>query len=542
MGLAEFLTLKNLSKCAYNHKIQHAPLPGILSHCSIVSPVLMEVFRVPQNIYLVLQWEHKCLELVAEKQMTFEIAVIPKEARISALERSLAEKIDTLHELRHQKAAYMSQLTEANRRITELEIKLTSVQSSLQEKDSVITMMQKSFLDPEDDPFATTTHSSISSTAQLLPPPSSGHPTHHHPPQSHPNHQMHLPPPYPPTSSYNHPLPPPPHHYFPTADSSNGIDGDTTPRDRTGSGSYIEVVSFTTPQPLPNHWSANGPQPRSPGPNIPIRTLPLGGPPAVAQPTYRSKSVSPVKALGGNINGMKPKGAPGNHLTNYPQETPSRRNGYTPLHQSPPTNRYFPNSIHQQRSNSNSAPNSPSVKSTPRKPRISHPNMRLLQVPTSEYTAAVGYRPNHTPNNIRRKCNTGPGAMRRNYKPLPSPRAVKSKTPPPDYRLVTVSGSRGNNKSESPKLAPTKPRHRSVEDMLSTAHEGQGHQRDTPLYHPDSLELFQTLIGDSSNMGRNRGELASSLQLREERSGDSYGGHQHSKSSPSNNFNQILLS
>ena len=459
--------------------------------------------------------------------MTFEVAVIPKEARISALERSLAEKIDTLHELRHQKAAYMSQLTEANRRITELEIKLTSVQSSLQEKDSVIVMMQKSFLDPDDDPFT-----SASSAAQLLPPPPSGHPTHHHhPPQSHPNHhQMHPPPPYPPTSNYSHP--PPQHHYFPTADNSNSIDADATPRNRAGSGSYVEVVPFSAPQPLPNHWSTNGPQPRSPGPTIPLRTLPLG-PPAVAQPTCRSKSVSPVKALGGNINGMKPKGA----HTNYPQETP-RRNGYT-QHQSPPTNRYFPNSIHQQGSNSNSAPNSPSVKSTPRKPRISHPNMRLLQLPASEYTAAGGYRPNHTPNNIRRKCNTGPGGMRRNYKPLPSPRAVKSKTPPPDYRLVTVSGSRGNNKSESPKLTPTKQRHRSVEDILSTAHEGQ---RETPLYHPDSLELFQTLIGDSSNMERNRGELANSLQLRGEGPRDSYGGHQHSKSSPSNNFNQILLS
>lgn len=473
--------------------------------------------------------------------MTFELAVIPKKARISALERSLAEKIDTSHELRYQKAAYLGQLTEANRCITELEIKLTSAQSSLQEKDSVIHMMQKSFLEPEDDPFV---HNNTP-PAHLLPPPPRGHPTLHHPPQSHSSHQMPPPPPYPssppPTSNYHSPHalpPPPPHHYFPTADNQNDGDSQTPSRDRTGSGSYVEVVQISSPQPSSNHWST-APPPRSPGPNVPLRTLPLGSP-AMAQPAYRSQSLSPVKALGGSINGMKPKGVPGNHMPNYPQENTSRRNGYS--YQSPPTSRYFPNPIHQQGNDSSSAPNSPSVKNVPRKPRISHPNMRLLQLPASEYTAAGGYRPNHTPNTTRRKCNTGPGGMRRNYKPLPSPRAVKSKTPPPDYRLVTVSGGKGNNKSESPKLAPSKQRHRSVEDILSTDQEERGQQRDTPHYHPDSLELFQSLIGDSSNMARHRGALASSQQLQGEGAGESYGGHQHSKSSPSNNFNQILLS
>jgi hypothetical protein len=302
------------------------------------------------------------------------------------------------------------------------------------------------------------------------------------------------------------------------------------------------VVPFSTPQQSSNQW-ASGPTPRSPGPNVPLRTLPLGPQAAVAQPIYRSKSVSPVKAMGCSINGMKPKGAHSSHMPNYSQESISRRNGHA--HQSPPTNRYFPNSssIHQRNGNSNSAPNSPNIKTIPRKTRISHPNLRLLQVPASDYTAAGGYRPNHTPNNIRRKCNTGPGGMRRNYKPLPSPRAVKSKTPPPDYRLVTVSGGggRANNKSESPKLAHSKQRHHSVEDILSTDQGRRDQQKDTPLYHPDSLELFQSLIGDSSR--QTRGELERSLQ--EAGQGvESYaaGGHKHSKSSPTSNFNQILLS
>lgn len=446
--------------------------------------------------------------------MTFEIAVIPKEARIAALERSLAEKIDASRELRHQKAGYLSQLTEANRCISDLEIKLTSAQSSLQEKDSVIHMMQKSFLEPEEDPL---THALPPSSLHQLPPPL---PPHHAPPHHHSGNHYQPPPPLPP-----HHLPP----HFPTSETPGGPEHDTTPPhgNRGSLGSYIEVVPYPPQQ--SSHWAISSSNPPR-SPNAPIAS------PAVRRNNYRSQSVSPIKALGGCVNiSSKPRSAP---ASNYVQEggvasSTSRKNGY-----SAPTSRYVPHSLHHCGNCSSSAPNSPNVKSSPRKARISHPNMRLLQVPATDYSG--GFRQNQPHNNIRWKSNTGPGGIRRaNYKPLPSPRAVKSKTPPPDYRLVSVSGGRGGGKQEPPKMLPKKQRHRSVEDMLDRSAFGDGcgqHQDTPPTYPPSSLELFQSLVGQNGGVHNTPGGLVSSLQMGGARGvvSDHYGVHQHSKSSPPN--------
>lgn len=462
--------------------------------------------------------------------------MIPKEARIAALERSLAEKTDTLRELRHQKSTYLSQLTEANRRLAELEIKLTSALSSLQEKDTVIHMMQKSFLEPEDDPYAI-----------MYIPPSS-----HYNPQPHGNHS---PPPHPPPSSgpppplsfnshhppqlhlYNQPHHshlPPPKTCYPMQDKPNTLDREIAQnRGSRGSGSYVDITPFPPPSLSSNHWPIGSATPPK-SPNIPMRNSPLASP-SVHQASYNGL---PVKTL---VNGMKPRGAPSNHSTNYTQEVPSRKNGYS-IHHTPPASRYTPNPIHYHGNNiSSSAPNSPGVKSSPRKPRISHPNMRLLQVPTpADYSSGVGFRQNHTHNNhLCWKSNTGPvGTRRGNYKAFPSPREVKSKTPPPDYRLVSVSGGRGGGKPDPPQVQPTKQRHKSVEDMLGCDYEsGSAPQhQDTP-----SLELFQSLIRQS-----NGGSTQQSVQSPPKRApcccpglegvaNDLSRGHQHSKSSPTNN-------
>ena len=488
--------------------------------------------------------------------MTFEATIIPKEARISALERSLAEKIDTSHELRSQKAAYVSKLTEANRKITELEIKLTSVQSSLQEKDSVIQMMQKSFLEPEDEPFS----------AQL--PPLTAHPPPPHSPLSSSHHPYHHhtdpPPPLP-----HHPPPPPKAYYLATETPVAGWDigGEPVSRDRAASAGYIDMVPYSPPAQSSRHYSAGArasPQPPAPPRSsvVPVRTVPLAQAPSATHQgkNYWKDYSSPVRPATLERVGVKPKSANISSHQSLPQDSGARRNGYV-THSShahnhtPPVNKYFPPSKTTNYSSS-SAPNSPNVKIV-HKPRISHPNLRLLQVPagSNEYSSSGtaggggGYRQNHTLNSIRRKSNTGPGGLRRhNYKPLPSPRAVKSKTPPPDYRLVTVSsGGRNSSKHEPPKMASKKQRHHSAEDMLSTDWEGR-QQKDTPpssQHHPDShQELFQSLIGDSNMAPSRHGNSSSSSSNGSSMQGaggrpaggrPSHGGHQHSKSSPTSN-------
>ena len=521
--------------------------------------------------------------------MSFEATVIPKEARIAALERSLAEKIDTCRDLRHQKATYLGQLTEANRCISDMEIKLSSAQSSLQEKDSVIHMMQKSFLEPDED------------TSHTLPPP----PSHPAPPLHPLPPPHHAPPPL--THHTNHhyqplPPPPPPHTssgaiYFsaPLEGTLGGPEHETRPEQGRGSlGSYTEMVSYAPPPPhtsssvVPNsHWAvASSVTPRSP--TAPVRPSPLTSP-ATRHANYRSQSVSPIKALigggGGGVAVPKPRSAPAAnyvHKGGVVNSSTGRRNGYS-THHTPPTNsRYVHNPLHHHANNSNSAPNSPNVKNSPRKPRISHPNMRLLQVPAAgDYSSGAttaassgGFRQGQghtqTGGNIRWKSNTGPGGSRRtNYKPLPSPRVVKSKTPPPDYRLVSVSGGRGGGGKleSSPKVPAKKQRHRSVEDMLGGSFdrpsfvEGCGHSgrpqgqevHPSTVYPPGSLELFQSLIGQNGGCGGNggggegmynpTGGLVSSLQVTPTVVGGSGGGgmgsnhysiHQHSQSSPTN--------
>lgn len=585
--------------------------------------MLFELFLFPIPC-LTTQWEHKCLELVAEQQMTFEATVIPKEARIAALERSLAEKIDTSRELRHQKASYVSQLTECNRRVADLEIKLTSTQSSLQEKESVIHMLQKSFLEPEEEGAYSSSPSHHHHKQQTHAPPPPPVLSHQHPSQPviPPPHHQHAPPPSstssnPPSSSlppppqhHGHapytahqplPLPPPPPIYFSASKETvlNGSPecGSATPP-HPNRGPYVEMLPYSSPSSIPPPARVMGvatavaaPPPKSPGVVTVIGTSPA--PPTISQPApgndstnYRSQSVSPVKGSGGGVSGgggssnhtPKPRSAPAKYSNYHHKRSTSggtgTKNGYSVHHvptgggATPPTGRYAPSHIHRRHGpSSSSAPNSPNVvkASSPRKPRISHPNMRLLRVPSpgGEYSSSgggggapgVGFRQAHAHNNIRWKSNTGPGATRRpNYKPLPSPREVKSKTPPPDYRLVSVSGASrggsGNCKPDPPKILPRKQRHRSVEDIL----EGSGRhcQQDTPpigqAYSPGSLELFQSLIGQSGGgggkVGGNRHEtqphhnpLLSSLQVMGGAGGmarDHYGLHQHSKSSPTN--------
>lgn len=97
----------------------------------------------------VARWEQKCLELVAEKQMALEAAIIPRyirwvigpmhtymgihlpiipshhcrDSRIAQLERELAHKCDLTEELKRQKAHYIAQIQEVNKALSETEVR-----------------------------------------------------------------------------------------------------------------------------------------------------------------------------------------------------------------------------------------------------------------------------------------------------------------------------------------------------------------------------------------------------------------------------------
>ena len=400
--------------------------------------------------------------------MAFDAAIIPKNARIASLERSLAEKIDVLHEIQQQKISYIGQLTDSKRQMGELNIRLTSAQSSLQEKDSVIQMMQKSFLEPEDD------------GPSITPPQNC---------QERPNC------PDIPCQITELPSSPSPlQSSIQTASTNPKYIVSSTPRNAVRPSSLASAL----------HHSSN----------------------------HSGQPVS-VKALGSNglkqsglINGFSPRDQP----------APNRWNGHT--HTLCSGGRYSSSySCHHSSNNvlSSSAPNSPNIRNTPHKSRITRSNLRLLQLPGTTERSDLTNRQNH----MYVKPNAGHGGMRRsNYQHPPSPRLVKSKTPPPDYHLV----SSGRMNSSSPKMLPKKQRHKSVDNILehgsenSPFHSGKGSMQD------QSYRLFRSLVGDAMPPSQNgggpseRSSFLSCKQVGTLENSNYQDHHQHSESSPCNNF------
>lgn len=408
--------------------------------------------------------------------MTFDAAIIPKNARIASLERSLAEKIDLLHEVQQQKAAFISQLTDAERQISELDLKLTSAQTSLQEKDSVIQMMQKSFLEPEEEEPSTT------------------------PPQNYQGSQK-------------------------SPDIPPCLVTEVSP------SSVLLPCSTRSPATNPQCSVASS------TPQNQARQSSLGSP-LHHLSNHTGQSSSPIKSLGSNV--LRPRVVTTSFLLKEPPAH-NRRNGTT--HALSSGGRYSSSSPHHHSSNnvlSSAAPNSPSVRNTPHKSRITHSNLRALQVSATTERPDPIYRQK----NMYAKSNAG-GMRRSNYQRPPSPRLVKSKTPPPDYHLV----SSGRTKSSSPKTLAKNPRHKSVDDILqmesesSKLHLHSGHS----AMQDKSCKQFRSLVGDSVPMSQSRGgggggggvhnkfSFISSVQVGMPESNDCHDHHQHSKSSPSNN-------
>ena len=545
---------------------------------------------LPHVVLLLSQWEHKCLELVAEKQMVLETAVVPRDTRLAHLERSLAEKTDIVHELQQQRSMYLSQISDANQRLAEMETRVASLRSTVQEKESLVQMLQQSFLDPDDYGSACGSSYSFSQEDQTT------LTSLHHSPVS--------------AKKFN----------------LNGAMGGTSGRNRNGSSSY-DQLSLQIPPPLPSyhgrftngaHARVAGRSPRhSEGSSA---SSPRGYPGELGSPVKgysnysvptspvktvqyeRSGSLSPVKRLNErgstkyyNLELSDDTMADGS--TSYPhyqrvhsQPPPvgsgsgrfdsngSRRyNGSPATAISPPTTHYHKLSV----PTSNSAPNSPNVRKVAQKPRISQPNIHHVQ-------HTQGGRANRGRKDLSSLTRLGSPPKYRNPKVVKSNTAdmkrhhvrplvnleVKSKTPPPNYKLevhhrqqaqsgggqssikgggvTSVNGSRHRGNGHHGHQRPSdhqKQRHHSVDDILG----GDGESRrdrgsfkaatltadstkavanfSTNSNNSSSLALFESLIGDSLPKASSP-LIGNGINLRRRHNNINTSTHRHSQSSP----------
>ena len=520
--------------------------------------------------------------------------MVPRDTRLAHLERSLVEKMDIVHELRQQRSMYLSQISDANQRLTEMETRMTSLQSTIQEKDSLIQMLQQSFLDPDD---YSSTCGSFNQDDQLM----TSSSLHHSPVSAKkfslnggavgisgrgggndrsPYDQLSL------------QIPPPPLPSFHHQRFTNGAHAHTSGHGRRNSRNS----ESSSPRGYPGELGS----PIKGYSNYSVPTSPVK---AVGQ-YDRSGSLSPVKRANersapkyynlelsddvmtdgssyyyGN-RGQLPSGGFGNGSSGY-------GNGIHATSSSP--------TIHHHKLNvpttttSNSAPNSPSVRKVVKKPRISQPNLHHIQHAPPAAAAAGGSaatRPNGlagreqnlssltrlgTPPKYRNpkvvKSNTGD--MKRNHIRPPVDMDMKSKTPPPNYKLdfnhrqqaqprgqssskgVNGSHHHGNGRNGHGQFRSSdqqKQRHHSVDNILynqsgeatelkqeSRSFETAATANNSAAMMTDlssSLALFESLIGDSLPKANSPliGSCVSTSSRRHNNINNAT--HRHSQSSP----------
>ena len=530
------------------------------------------------------QWEHKCLELVAEKQMVLETAVVPRDTRLAHLERSLAEKTDTVHELRQQRSLYLSQISDANQRLAEMEASIASLQSTIAGKDSLIQMLQQSFLEPDDFSCVSSQDDQMSSSL-------------HHSPVSAKKFSLngHI------------------------SGGGGGGGGMNNPR---GPGGHYDQLSLQIPPPsLPtfHHRLANGAHAHSSRPSS-LRYADsslrgyqgeMGSP--VRGYVNCSLPSSPVKAVqyesrAGSLSPIKKTSDRGTHkyyTLELPDDMVDGGSTYYRGPVPPGTNvgggggvggsglysNHTPSATHKlSLPISNSAPNSPSLrKVSPHKPRISQPSLHHTYQPHPPNGGIPAATLNGSGRSSKRDQNlsdltrlgsppkyknpkggrqsTGDTYTKRDHIRPPSGMKGKSKTPPPNYKLdlhhrqmangdqstrVGGEGGGGNSPqregSEQKDISPHhhhhgrlkkpghhhhhKQRHHSVDDVLNGGHEMREGEAGTNLSMNSNssitLALFESLLGDSLPKG--------SMPTVVERGGAgrrrNVNSHRHSKSSP----------
>ena len=515
---------------------------------------------------------------------------MPRDTRLAHLERSLAEKTDILHELRQQRSMYLSQISDANQRLTEMETRVASLQSTIQEKDSLIQMLQQSFLDPDD---YSSTCGSFSQDDQILT-------SLHHSPVS--------------AKKFN-------------LNGAVGINGGQGGNDNYP---YDQLSLQIPPPPLPSYHNqqrfTNGAHAHTSGrnPRYSETSSPRGYPGELGSPIkgYSNYSVptSPLKAVQYERSGsLSPVKRPNESRKYYNLELSSddamgdgasypppyrghaqlpvanasgglgngSYNGNSIAVSSPTTHHHHKLSV----PTSNSAPNSPSVRKVVQKPRISQPNIHHIQhaPPAPGGSAAaranggreqnlssltrLGSPPKYRNSKVV-KSNTGD--MKRNHIRPPIDMSVKSKTPPPNYKLeinhrqpaqvqsstkgvggASVNGSHHHGNGHHGHLRPPtdhqKQRHHSMDDFLENLHgekttaeraQDRGFfnaattnspvvslQLSTNSNNSSSLALFESLIGDS--LPKTSSPLiGSDISARRRYNNMNSATHRHSQSSP----------
>ena len=513
---------------------------------------------------LISQWEHKCLELVAEKQMALETAVVPRDTRLAHLERSLVEKTDIVHELHQQRSMYLSQISDANQRLAEMEATIMSLQSTVAGKDSLIQMLQQSFLDPDDYSLCSSQEDQMSAS-QL-----------HHSPVSAKKFSL------------------------------NGHIGGGLNNSR-GPGGHYDQLSLQIPSPsLPSfhHRLANGAHAHGSRPSsLRYTDSSLRGYQGEMSSPVRgyvncSLPSSPVKAMqyerGGSLSPTKRPTERGTHKY-YTLEVPDDvTDGSPTYYRGPVTNlgggvgggvsggggvyaSHGSSTTHKLSlpTMSNSAPNSPSLrKISHHKPHISQPSLNHVhqQQPGSggSPAAAASNGSSRTtkreqslsnltrlgsPPKYRNPKGRHPnmGDAKRDHIHPPTDMKGKSKTPPPNYKLdlhrqsarVGGVGSQGGPRDKSENGSPRhhrgqkrsshthKQRHHSVDDVLNGSHDmvglgeaaaGPGLNLSMNSNSSGTLALFESLLGESLPKGMiGRGGAGRRRHVNS---------HRHSKSSP----------
>jgi len=89
------------------------------------------------------QWEQRYLEESAMRQVAIDAASIPKDAKISMLEKSSAESEKKIAEARSDKLKQMSEMQITQRKLSDMELKVKQLETSLAERNAMCKVLQK---------------------------------------------------------------------------------------------------------------------------------------------------------------------------------------------------------------------------------------------------------------------------------------------------------------------------------------------------------------------------------------------------------------
>lgn len=93
------------------------------------------------------QWEQRYLEESAMRQVAIDAASIPKDAKIAVLEKTSAESEKKIAEGRSDKLKQISEMQQTQRKMSDMELKVKALETSLAERNAMIKVLQKRAFD-----------------------------------------------------------------------------------------------------------------------------------------------------------------------------------------------------------------------------------------------------------------------------------------------------------------------------------------------------------------------------------------------------------